>query len=442
MDKQHVLIQTRMGKVKGLENAKTQKFLGIRYAYAARYEAPQPYHYETEEIDATQHAPIAWQSHSQFESFYLGTEYDTIQQTEFPHYLSITRPKEKQQLLPVMVWIHGGSFVNGSGENPEYDPSPLVIQENVIVVNLSYRLGVLGFLRNQQGELANLGLLDQIEALKWIQSHIEDFGGDPSNITIFGQSAGGESVRALMLAEGTEHLFHRAIIQSAPLGLMKGRDPMTRYMLDHLKNLALDADIAQIKALQTQLTSHNKGKGLTKLMPFGPNYGIYPLPKEKEIPQILKQRAKHYDLLIGHTKREVNVFIYMNNFYRKLSEMPIFKWFISGVVYGLTQIIYAKPSYAFYKAYKKNKGNAYFYQFNWLTRDYFFAAGHSSELALLFDVAPYMKSPLYAQLSEEKIVSSGQTMKKVWGDFAKTGTIQISTNRNILDIKSSSQTKR
>lgn len=145
MDKQHVLIQTRMGKVKGLENAKTQKFLGIRYAYAARYEAPQPYHYETEEIDATQHAPIAWQSHSQFESFYLGTEYDTIQQTEFPHYLSITRPKEKQQLLPVMVWIHGGSFVNGSGENPEYDPSPLVIQENVIVVNLSYRLGVLGF---------------------------------------------------------------------------------------------------------------------------------------------------------------------------------------------------------------------------------------------------------------------------------------------------------
>lgn len=72
----------------------------------------------------------------------------------------------------------------------------------------------------------------------------------------------------------------------------------------------------------------------------------------------------------------------------------------------------------------------------------FFAAGHSSELALLFNVAPYMKSPLYAQLSEEKIVSSGQTMKKVWGDFAKTGTIQTPTNRSILDIKSSSQTKR
>ena len=442
MNENKVQIDTHLGKVIGLELKNVQKFLGIRYAHARRFGPPEPYTYQNEHIQATMHAPIAWQSQSFFESFYLGTNYDKRDQTEFPQFLSITRPKNlNKDLLPVMIWIHGGSFINGSGENPEYDPTPLVEQENVIVVNLSYRLGVLGFMYNQKGELANLGLLDQIEGLKWVKAHIEDFGGNPNNITIFGQSAGGESVRALMVAEGTEYLFQRAIIQSAPIGLMKGRHQMTTRMIDSLKSIAFDADLSEFKSMQSFLSKHNHGTGLAKLMPFGPHYGVYPLPKETELLQVIEKRAKHMDLLIGHTSREVNVFLYINEFQRKISEMPFIKWMVAAIIKLLTQMIYARPSYAFYRHFLKHHGHAYYYQFKWLTQEYFFAAGHCSELGLLFDSKSYMNSPLYAQLSKETITLAGQTMKRVWGEFARTGTIQFPQNNNVLNIKPFSQTK-
>ncbi|ALN76874.1 MULTISPECIES: carboxylesterase family protein [Staphylococcus] len=433
MTNKEVRIETRVGQMTGIELNDVQKFLGIRYAHAHRFAQPEPYSYQNGTIQATAHAPIAWQSQSFFESFYLGTDYENLPQTEFPQYLSITRPKVHQEnLLPVMVWIHGGSFVNGSGENPEYDPTPLVKQEEVIVVNLSYRLGVLGFMYNQHGELANLGLLDQIEGLKWVKAHIEDFGGDPNNITIFGQSAGGESVRALLVADGTENLFQRAIIQSAPIGLMKGRQHMTTKMLTALKSLAYDADLDEFKSMQSFLTKHNHGKGLTKLMPFGPHYGVYPLPKEADVQRIIERRAKHIDLLIGHTSREVNVFIYINAFQRKLSEIPIIKWGVASFVKLLTKMIYARPSYAFYRHFLNQQGRAYYYQFNWLKHEHFFAAGHSSELALLFDSEPYMKSPLFALLPKERIEKAGQIMKKLWGDFARNGKVETSQPKEVI----------
>ncbi|UEX90796.1 carboxylesterase family protein [Staphylococcus ratti] len=432
-----IQIPTRIGKIIGIEHGAIQQFLGIRYAYATRFGNPEPYQYKTETIQATTHAPIALQSHSPFESFYIGTDYEALEQTEFPQYLSITRPSQEMRTpLPVMIWIHGGSFVNGSGENPEYDPSPLVEQENVIVVNLSYRLGVLGFLRNQQGELANLGILDQIEGLKWVKRNIKDFGGNPENITIFGQSSGGESVRALMVADGTEFLFQRAIIQSAPIGLMKGRHQMTLKMLEALKSLDRHADLSDFKKMQTFLASNNEGKGFTKLMPFGPHYGVYPLPKEADLPSVIAQRAPHIDLLIGHTSREVNVFIYMNTFQRQVSALPVLKWGVSGIIKLLTRSIYAKPAYTFYREYMNQSGHAYYYQFNWLKKEHFFSAGHSSELALLFNTEPYMKSPLFTLLSEETIETAGRTMKKIWGSFARSGHIEQQQYGEIIEILS------
>lgn len=435
MTVKEVHIKTRVGQVTGIVDQDVQKFLGIRYAHARRFAQPEPYSYQNDSIQATAHAPIAWQSQSFFERFYLGTDYDTKTQTEFPQYLSITRPKPtNKELLPVMVWIHGGSFVNGSGENPEYDPTPLVKQEQVIVVNLSYRLGVLGFMYNSNGELANLGLLDQIEGLKWVKAYIEDFGGDPNNITIFGQSAGGESVRALLVAKGTEQLFQRAIIQSAPIGLMKGRHQMTSKMLEILKSVSFDADLKEFKTMQTFLTEHNPGKGFMKLMPFGPHYGIYPLPHESELSRIIEQRSKHVDLLIGHASREVNVFIYVNTFQRKLSELPVLKWIFAAIVNILTRLIYARPSYAFYRDFLNHQGRAFYYRFNWLKNEHFFAAGHCSELGLLFDSKPYLRSPLFALLPQERIDNAGKIMKKVWGDFARHGKIEITQPKEVITI--------
>lgn len=116
--------------------------------------------------------------------------------------------------LPVMVWVHGGAFKTGSGDRTSFGPDYL-IQHNVIVVTLNYRLGVLGFLCLNTPEVpGNAGLKDQVMALKWVQKNIEKFGGDKDNVTVFGESAGSVSVHLLMLSPMATGLFNRAIMQS------------------------------------------------------------------------------------------------------------------------------------------------------------------------------------------------------------------------------------
>ena len=118
--------------------------------------------------------------------------------------------------LPVMLWIHGGALIQGAGSVPGYDV-PALVNEGVIVVTINYRLNAFGFLPHPALEdpTGNFGLKDQVKALEWVQSYIADFGGDPGNVTIFGESAGGHSVLSLMVSSiRNEGLFHKAIVQS------------------------------------------------------------------------------------------------------------------------------------------------------------------------------------------------------------------------------------
>ncbi|MBX2798388.1 MAG: carboxylesterase family protein [Myxococcales bacterium] len=136
-------------------------------------------------------------------------------------YLNVFRPRRKGT-FPVMVWIHGGGFVIGSPKR--YDPAALVAEHDVVVVTTSYRLGILGFLAHPEladanGDSGNYGLMDQQAALRWVQRNIAGFGGDPSNVTLFGESAGGLSVLSHLVSPGSEGLFHRAIVQSGAYSL-------------------------------------------------------------------------------------------------------------------------------------------------------------------------------------------------------------------------------
>jgi para-nitrobenzyl esterase len=122
--------------------------------------------------------------------------------------------------LPVIVWIHGGSFSGGSGAAPIYDGSALA-RRGIVLVTLNYRLGRFGFFAHPalsaetpQGPVANYGLLDMIAALRWVRTNIEAFGGDPANVTIFGESSGAAAVNRLMISPPARGLFHRAISQS------------------------------------------------------------------------------------------------------------------------------------------------------------------------------------------------------------------------------------
>ena len=150
-------------------------------------------------------------------------------------YLNIWTPAKADGHLPVMVWIHGGGYTNGSASMPLYWGDRLA-QRGVIVVTVAYRLGPLGFLahpdlsaQSPHKSSGNYGLLDQIAALKWIQKNIAAFGGDPQRVTIAGQSSGGMSVSMLMASPLAKGLFHRAIGQSG--GLFEPVQIAPQYLL-------------------------------------------------------------------------------------------------------------------------------------------------------------------------------------------------------------------
>jgi para-nitrobenzyl esterase len=136
-------------------------------------------------------------------------------------YLNVWTPTTSNgQALPVMVWIHGGSNLNGAGSQPEYDGSRLA-HKGVVVVTINYRLDVFGFLAHPEltkesdtKSSGNYGLLDQIAALKWVQKNIREFGGDPNQVTVFGESAGSIDISLLMASPLTKGLFKRAIGES------------------------------------------------------------------------------------------------------------------------------------------------------------------------------------------------------------------------------------
>ncbi|CAB0030891.1 unnamed protein product [Trichogramma brassicae] len=130
-------------------------------------------------------------------------------------YLNVyTNAIDGSKLRPVLVWIHGGGFIFGSGEDDFYG-ADYFMRKDVVLVTFNYRLGVLGFL-NLEDEIApgNQGLKDQVIALEWVRDNISNFGGDPENVTIFGESAGGASVHYLTLSPLARGLFHKAISQS------------------------------------------------------------------------------------------------------------------------------------------------------------------------------------------------------------------------------------
>ncbi|XP_034443060.1 fatty acyl-CoA hydrolase precursor, medium chain-like isoform X2 [Hippoglossus hippoglossus] len=208
--------------VKGKEPG-VHAFLGVPFAKppigpALRLAAPQPAEGWEGTRDATKQPPICVQNKEML--LYLIENVD-IGVAHVPDisedclYLNIYTPANRAQdaTLPVMVWIHGGGFTLGSASI--YDGSALAAYQDVVVVMIQYRLGFLGFLSTGDEHMSgNFGLLDQVEALRWTQQHIHNFGGDPDSVTIVGESAGGVSVSLLLLSPLTEGLLHRGIAES------------------------------------------------------------------------------------------------------------------------------------------------------------------------------------------------------------------------------------
>ncbi len=213
---------TRYGKVEGVEESGFSIFKGIPFAApptgARRWLPPEKPASWSGTRDARKFGGVAPQLQIMLSA--LAAMVINDPQSEDCLYLNVWTPGVDGKKRPVMVWIHGGAFAIGSGSQAIYDGSTLARRGDVVLVTVNYRLGPLGFLRLADltnGKIpagGNEGILDQIAALEWVRDNIAEFGGDPGNVTIFGESAGGMSVGTLLAAPGARGLFHKAIPQS------------------------------------------------------------------------------------------------------------------------------------------------------------------------------------------------------------------------------------
>ncbi len=210
----NTVVKTRSGEVRGSVVEGVNTFKGIPYAAPPfgthRFRPPQPVESWSGVRDALTYGPTVLKP-PYFPPFDVLLEEPAIPGEDCLN-LNIRSPDLGQANLPVMVWIYGGAFANGTGAVTLYDGSRFA-RDGVVCVTINYRLGVDGFLYLGDGQV-NLGLLDQIAALQWVQENIAAFGGDPGNVTIFGESAGGMSVGTLLSMPRAKGLFRRAIGES------------------------------------------------------------------------------------------------------------------------------------------------------------------------------------------------------------------------------------
>ncbi|CAD0100400.1 unnamed protein product [Aureobasidium mustum] len=420
------------GPVQGFRTSSVVRYTGIPYATAARFEVPQPTADWTSVFQADSPCPACPQPTGKGSA--LVASVPLLQGTgisEVCQFLSVTVPPTATltDKLPVMVWVYGGSFESGAGDSPIYDPSRLVAEHQVIVVNINYRLNIFGFLGDGEKRPANLGLLDQLEALRWVRRYIPAFGGtdDPKSITFFGQSAGGSSVADLMAVPGAPALFGRAIIQSAPFGLTRGRDELNSHLLKKAKSASRDMTVAEMIELCEKIDKAGSKKAPKGEMPFAPQYGYAPLPAEADLNAALNTNAPLIDMLVGSTDSEASLFLPFFSVVGVAIDAPIVgKSIHNHSVSKLNNTIYHPYDRTFAERHVLAGGKASLYRIKFSNKTNRLGACHTIDLPLLFgNKEVYDGAKILEGFSPEQIDLAGEQMRAIWADFAKGKQVHL-----------------
>ncbi|HEY1962636.1 MAG TPA: carboxylesterase family protein, partial [Rhizomicrobium sp.] len=249
-------LEAPCGRLLGLRTGDILAFKGIPYGMPPvgplRWRMPEPVEPWAGVRDATQFGPICPQAPTQIEALLGG---NLGEQSEDCLNLNVWTPGCDDAKRPVMVWIHGGAFIIGAGSQGIYNGRHLATRD-CVVVTINYRLGAFGFLNladATEGRLPGTGvegIADQILALHWVKQNIAAFGGDPDNITIFGESAGGMSVAALLSSPAAQGLFHKAIAQSGAAHIGHAREHSAAVARAFVAELgATDAEASAVAEL-------------------------------------------------------------------------------------------------------------------------------------------------------------------------------------------------
>ncbi|KAK1162112.1 carboxylesterase 5A-like [Acipenser oxyrinchus oxyrinchus] len=305
-------LKGKLSSVKGTDRV-VHEYLGIPFAKpplgSLRFSAPQPSEPWDGIRDATNQPAMCLQDMQYTAQLMedLMLEFPVPATSEDCLYLNIYTPGEaatKEARLPVMVWIHGGGLMIGAAS--QYDGSALAAYENVVVVVIQYRLGILGFLSTgDEHARGNWGFLDQVAALRWVQENIKSFGGDPNSVTIFGESAGGCSVSAHILSPLSSSLFHKAISESGvatlPGLITSNPQPITK-MIANATGCDYTDSATLVKCLREKNDEVLVNASKLNIMPLGTVDGVF-FPSTLE--EILKEKRFHkVPYLLGITNHE------------------------------------------------------------------------------------------------------------------------------------------
>ncbi|PZE94183.1 carboxylesterase family protein [Curtobacterium sp. MCBD17_008] len=422
-----------VGRIVGHHDGAVVRALGIPYARSERFARPEPVPPSTEDFVADTPAPVPPQpSTPVLEALIHPIEAEVSEQCQA---LSVTVPADVRddERLPVMVWIHGGSYVVGGGDIPIHDPRALVEEQRVVVVAVTYRLGVLGFLGDGERVPANLGLLDIVQALRWVRGNIAAFGGDPESVTLFGQSAGGDAIAHLMAADGTAGLFRRVIVQSAPLGLSRRRARMNRAMVRAVRTVGPETGLDEVLALQAAAERVALPYGLRGGMPFGTQYGHAPLPAERHLDAAWRRAAPHVEVLIGSASDEAALYIPMipglAALCRTRAGRALVRWLL---VRPLTAVIYGRDARAFAARHRAAGGRAVVYRLHRGVTVRPTGAVHMSDVPLLLgDRQAWAGSRFVPERDWAAVERRGPGIRAVWAEFARTGRVTVADDETL-----------
>jgi para-nitrobenzyl esterase len=411
------------GPVRGWVDGAVIRARGIPYATADRFTAPVTATDWEQPLEATAPAPACPQARNPFLIATLGDSLADLPRDEHCQRLSVTLPRDlgAGERLPVMVWIHGGSYTTGAGDATTMDPARLVAEQRVMVVSVTYRLGLFGYLGSGHHRPANLGLLDQLAAFRWVQRNIAAFGGDPHQVTAFGQSAGADAVAHLMATPEAPSLFRRAIVQSPPLGITRGRAKMNEAMAAAAEIVTTDTPAEEVMAIQAEVAAHAAPFGLMGAMAFGTQYGHHPLPAEEEVEAAWDRVAPHIDVLIGHTTEEARFFLPTRPTIHRWTRLPLVGPLIRrAVVSYVSSAVHTRAIRRFAARHTRAGGTAHTYVLSWAAPGNPFGAAHTIDLPLLFgDEHTWTGTGIVAGADWEEIDAHGRQVRRLWADFAR-----------------------
>lgn len=435
-------------------------FHGIVYARYARFGMPEMVEYgEGVIVDAREYGCVCPQNLSHLLE-QLGPD-SGLEMREGELCLSVTVPEEEHRRLPVMVWIHGGFYLTGGSEDHRYDVSSLALAGGVIVVKISYRLGAEGYIWHPERGVGNLGLEDQKTALRWIRRHIASFGGDPDNVTVFGQSAGAHSIASLIASAddvepitnvprfGGETLFHRAILQSPPLGNTispKAAAKVTAAFLDRISSIAGLGGVPEESArerrekcfdkavegdevtLEHIIAAQDEVKSMRLGLIFLPvlrDYMRIPPIGEQSVCRDCNCGQPNHDATDGKDRFRVIVGYNADDASPYIRKWTGFLWktpLRRPLVKFLTDKVFRKPALRYAAKLRSAGIEAQTYSFSWHPQGSELGACHSIELPfLLGKLEDWDSAEMLRGMTRKEYEANSAKFRSLWTKFARSG---------------------